>query len=126
MLKEKHMRSLVVFFTLAALLVSASFRMTHFLPMSEMAGMDCGAGLRCIQASSSPLTDCLEHCLEQQVPSNPVTPMLFFWSVSFLMAVVVVFGFFVFVRRDAFCSGRDAPFGKISLLLQLRTVEIKS
>jgi hypothetical protein len=120
------MRLLVVFSILAALLVSASLSMTHVFPMSEMSGTDCGVGLRCIQTSGSPLVDCLEHCLGQQIPSSPVTPMVFDWSVLLLIVAFASFSFPNFVRSAVLRSGRDAPFGLISRLLQLRTVEIKS
>jgi hypothetical protein len=120
------MRFFVAISTLVALLVSASLSMTHVLPMDGMAMMDCGTSTGCLEASSSPLADCLEHCLNQQVSSSPVTPVLLDFSSLIVFFAVVISSVIGPVLVDAFYSGRDAPFGKRSLLLQLRTVEIKS
>lgn len=120
------MRRFIIFSILAGMVLSASLNMTHSFAMHEADGMGCEASFGCVESTGSPVVDCVQHCLNQQVPLELATPIFLDWSVLLLFFAIILSSFPNIARDDVFRSGRDAPFGRRSLLLQLRTVEIKS
>jgi len=120
------MRYLIVFFILISLILSAAFSISHVFAMDHAKEMGCGVNAGCVESTGSPLVDCVDHCLSKQVPSSPVIPVFVDWIVLALVLGTVASSFSNISLGDVFQSGRDAPFGRRLLLLQLRTVEIKS
>lgn len=120
------MRLFVVFSTLAALLLSASLHLGRVLPMPDMAHLSCGDGIGCIDASTSPLADCLDHCLKEQAPPSPAMPIVVGWSVVILFVCFTLLDSQELMAGDAFRVGRDASFGKYDLHKRWASVMIKS